>query len=64
MINDFEDGMDRLHIEGVYNQATFDELDIRQAKGDVIIDLGHGNEIRIEDLTKANFSFEDIILLA
>jgi hypothetical protein len=64
VINDFEDGMDRLHIEGVYNQATFDELDIRQAKGDVIIDLGHGNEIRIEDLTKANFSFEDIILLA
>lgn len=64
VINDFEDGMDRLYIEGVYNQATFDELDIRQAMGDVIIDFGNGNRIRIEDLTKANFSFEDIILLA
>jgi Ca2+-binding RTX toxin-like protein len=63
-IEGFEDGMDRLYIEGVYNQATFDELDIRQAKGDVIIDFGHGNEIRIEDMTKANFTFDDMILLA
>jgi len=64
VIRDFEDGMDRLYIEGVYNQATFDELDIRQAKGDVVIDFGHGNEIRIEDMTKANFTFDDIIVLA
>lgn len=64
VIRDFEDGMDRLFIEGVYNQATFDELDIRQAKGDVSIDFGHGNEIRIEDMTKANFAFDDMIVLA
>lgn len=64
VINDFEDGVDRLYIEGVFNQASFDELDIRQAQGDVVIDFGNGNEIRIEDMTKVNFAFEDIILLA
>lgn len=64
VIRDFEDGMDRLYIDGVYNQATFDELNIRQAKGDVMIDFGHGNVIRIEDMAKANLSFEDIIVLA
>jgi Ca2+-binding RTX toxin-like protein len=64
VINDFEDGMDRLFIEGVFNEAAFDKLDIRQAKGDVIIDFGDGNEIRVEDMSKGNFTFDDIIVLA
>lgn len=63
-VDDFEDGADRICIYGVYDQATFDALDIRQAKGEVIINLGRGNEIRIEDLTKLNFTFEDMIQLA
>jgi Ca2+-binding RTX toxin-like protein len=63
VINDFADGIDRLYIEGVFNQETFDELEIRQAKDDVIVDFGGGNSIRIENLEKANFTFDDIILL-
>jgi len=62
VINDFEDGMDRLSIAGVYNQETFDELDIRQAKNDLIVDFGNGNEIRIKDMAMANFTSEDFFM--
>lgn len=64
VINDFEDGIDRLYIDGVYDEATFDTLNIRQAKDDLVIDFGGAHEIRIENLAKADFTFDDIILLA
>lgn len=64
VIRNFEDGSDRLYIDGVFSQETFDALDIRASKGDVVIDFGKGNEIRIENLDLANFTFDDIILLA
>lgn len=64
LIKSFEDGSDRLYIDGVFNEESFGALDVRQSKGDVVIDFGKGNEIRIENLDIANFTFDDIIVLA
>lgn len=57
---DFQDGLDRLVIEGVTSQAAFDALDVRQVRGDLIIDFGGGDRIVVDDLLKSDFSFADI----
>ncbi|MBX9455511.1 MAG: hypothetical protein KL863_05485 [Rhizobium sp.] len=59
-IADFEDMVDLVAIDGVLNQAAFDALDIRQAKGDVVIRLGGGDRIIIEDTLLSDFDFNDI----
>jgi Ca2+-binding RTX toxin-like protein len=59
-ITDFEDMLDLVAIDGVQTQADFDALDIRQVKGDVVIDFGGGDKVIIEDLLASNFDFNDI----
>lgn len=56
-ITDFEDGTDLLWIEGVVDQATYDALDIRQIKGDTVINLGHGDKLVIDNLLKSDLDF-------
>lgn len=63
VIKDFKEGIDRRYIDGVYDDPTFDMLNIRQAKDGVVIDFGGAHEIRIENLAKADFTFDAIILL-
>jgi Ca2+-binding RTX toxin-like protein len=61
-VTDFEDGADLIFIGTIDTQQEFDALDIRQIKGgDLLINLGEGNKVIIEDLLKANFTYlEDI----
>lgn len=56
-ITDFQDGTDLLWIEGVVDQATYDALDIRQIKGDTVINLGHGDKLVIDNLLKSDLDF-------
>jgi Ca2+-binding RTX toxin-like protein len=43
-VTDFDDGADLIAIGPVDSQAEFGALEIRQSKGDLMIDLGHGDK--------------------
>ena len=59
-VTDFEDGMDLVTIVTIDTQQEFDALDIKQVHGDLVINLGGGDRIVIEDLLKSDFTFADI----
>lgn len=61
-IKDFEDGVDLLDIDGVNTFADFDALDIKQTKDDVVINLGGGDKLVIEDMLKSDITFDDIFV--
>lgn len=63
-VTDFVDGLDRIFIDTIDSQQEFDALDIKQLKsGDLLINLGGGDKIIIEDLVMANFTYlEDIVV--
>jgi Ca2+-binding RTX toxin-like protein len=54
-IADFEDGVDRISLDGIDSQAAFDALDIHDSKASAVIELGHGDRI-ILDGVKADRS--------
>jgi Ca2+-binding RTX toxin-like protein len=56
-ITDFEDGTDLIAIEGVASQADFDALDIKQQRGDLVINLGGGDRLVIEDMVKSDLTW-------
>jgi Ca2+-binding RTX toxin-like protein len=59
-IKDFEDEVDRVSIAGVNNQDDLDALNISQTKaGHLLIDLGAGNRIIIENLLITDFTYDD-----
>jgi Ca2+-binding RTX toxin-like protein len=59
-ITDYDDAMDEIAIGEVDTLAEFDALDIKQVKGDVVINLGGGDKIIIENMFKSDFEFNDI----
>ena len=56
-IADFTDGSDKLDIEGVLSQQHFDELDIIEKNGNLIIDMDFGNKVIIEDMLLSQLSY-------
>lgn len=59
-IADFTDGVDLLDLEGVSTQKQFDRLDIRQAGNNVVIDLGRGDQLIIDGVSRGDLDFGDI----
>ena len=62
-IKDFVDGEDLLGVVGVTSYAEFAALDIRQTKSGVVIDLGGGDKLVIEDALKTDITFDDFYLV-
>ena len=62
-IKDFVDGEDLLGVVGVTSYAEFAALDIRQTKSGVVIDLGGGDKLIIEDALKTDITFDDFYLV-
>lgn len=62
-ITDFDNGVDLVSIAGVASQSDFDALNIKQNKGDVVVDFGGGDKIIIEDTLKSDFDFNDIAVI-
>ncbi|UVC10300.1 hypothetical protein IHQ71_06760 [Rhizobium sp. TH2] len=56
-ISDFEDGGDLLEAPMVQSQLQFDNLDIVQVNGDVVIKFGGGDRLIIEDTLKSNITY-------
>jgi len=61
-VRDYLDGVDRLQIPRVTSQEQFNRLDIRQAGDDIVINLGKGERLIIENFNIASLSFEDFVV--
>ena len=59
-IKDFTDGEDLLGIVGVKTFVDFANLNIKQVKDDVVINLGGGDKLIIENTSTADITFDDI----
>jgi len=59
-VTDFVDGEDLVSIASIDTQQEFDALDIKQVNGDLVINMGSGDKIIIEDLLKSDFTYNDI----
>lgn len=62
-IKDFTDAEDLLAIDDVQTFADFAALDIKQVKDDVIINLGHGDKLILENTVKSDITFDDIYVV-
>lgn len=62
-IKDFVDGQDLLGVVGVTSYADFVALDIRQTKAGVVIDLGGGDKLIVEDVLKTDITYDDFYLV-
>ena len=46
-ITDFTDGEDRIDLRGHTGVTSFSDLTITQSSGDMVIDLGNGDQITL-----------------
>ncbi|MDB5550421.1 MAG: hypothetical protein JWL86_405 [Rhizobium sp.] len=58
-ITDFTDGGDLLEAPMVQSQQDFDNLNITQTNGDVVIKFGGGDRLIIEDTLKSDITYAD-----
>lgn len=59
IINDFEDGLDRIDASEVGSRRDFNDLEIRQVSDNIAIDFGGGDTLTIFDMQKADLTYAD-----
>jgi Ca2+-binding RTX toxin-like protein len=58
-ITDFVDGGDLIESQMVQSQLDFDNLNIVQANGNLVIKFGGGDRLIIEDMLKSDFAYDN-----
>ncbi|MDB5524170.1 MAG: hemolysin-type calcium-binding repeat family protein [Rhizobium sp.] len=61
-VTDFKDGVDHIRSDMVQTQQQFDNLDIKQAGDNVVIDFGAGEKLILEHFTMAKLDFNDFVI--
>jgi Ca2+-binding RTX toxin-like protein len=59
VITDFEAGVDRISLPSVRDEDDFEQLNIRQAGDDVVIDLAGRNQLLLRDIDMDDLNYED-----
>ena len=60
-IADFADGEDRIDLRGHTGITSFGDLTITQSSGDVVIDLGGGDQITLSGVTVSELDASDFL---
>lgn len=60
-ITDFTDGGDLIESQMVQSQQDFDDLDISQKPGAVVINFGNGDKLIIDGVLKSDITYADFV---